>query len=60
MLLAIAAILFAAISLSSDRDADREIWQPPEEIMDAVGVTEGMRIGEAGAGEGYLTFHLAE
>ncbi len=27
--------------------------------MDAVGVREGMRIGEAGAGEGYLTFHLA-
>ena len=27
--------------------------------MDAVGVRAGMRIGEAGAGEGYLTFHLA-
>ena len=49
----------AAISISSDRDADREIWQPPGQIMDAVGVRAGMRIGEAGAGEGYLTFHLA-
>jgi ubiquinone/menaquinone biosynthesis C-methylase UbiE len=49
----------AAISLSSDRDADRETWQPPEQIMDAVGIKAGMRIGEAGAGEGYLTFHLA-
>jgi ubiquinone/menaquinone biosynthesis C-methylase UbiE len=27
--------------------------------MDAAGVRAGMRIGEAGAGEGYLTFHLA-
>ena len=59
-LLVVAACMFAAISISSDRDADREIWQPPGEIMDAVGVTEGMKIGEAGAGEGYLTFHLAE
>jgi len=58
-LLVIAACLVAAITLSSDRDADRETWQPPEQIMDAVGVRAGMRIGEAGAGEGYLTFHLA-
>jgi tRNA A58 N-methylase Trm61 len=58
-LLVIAACLIAAITQSSDRDADRETWQPPEQIMDAVGVREGMRIGEAGAGEGYLTFHLA-
>ena len=58
-LLAIAACLIAAVTLSSDRDADRETWQPPGQIMDAVGVRAGMRIGEAGAGEGYLTFHLA-
>jgi len=55
----IAVCLVAAITLSSDRDADRETWQPPGQIMDAVGVRAGMRIGEAGAGEGYLTFHLA-
>ena len=58
-LLVIAACMIAAVTLSFDRDADREIWQPPEQIMDAVGVRAGMRIGEAGAGEGYLTFHLA-
>jgi len=38
----------------------RENWQPPDEIMDAVDVVEGMRIGEAGAGSGYMTFPLAE
>jgi ubiquinone/menaquinone biosynthesis C-methylase UbiE len=58
-LLVIAACLIAATTLSFDRDEDRETWQPPEQIMDAVGVRAGMRIGEAGAGEGYLTFHLA-
>ena len=55
----VAVCLLAAISLSFDRDKDRESWQPPAQIMDAVGVREGMRIGEAGAGEGYFTFPLA-
>jgi ubiquinone/menaquinone biosynthesis C-methylase UbiE len=39
--------------------ADRETWQPPGKIMDAIGVEPGMRIGEAGAGTGYFTFPLA-
>jgi ubiquinone/menaquinone biosynthesis C-methylase UbiE len=38
---------------------DRETWQPPEKIMDSIGVKPGMRIGEAGAGHGYFTFPLA-
>jgi len=37
----------------------RETWQPPEKILDAIGVRTGMRVGEAGAGEGYFTFPLA-
>ena len=39
---------------------DRETWQPPEKIMDVIGVRPGMRIGEAGAGRGYFTFPLAQ
>jgi tRNA A58 N-methylase Trm61 len=58
-LLGMAACLAAAAALAFDRNADRETWQPPDQIMDAAGVRAGMRIGEAGAGEGYLTFHLA-
>jgi ubiquinone/menaquinone biosynthesis C-methylase UbiE len=58
-LLVIAVCLIAATTLSFDSDTDRETWQPPEQIMDAIGVSVGMRIGEAGAGDGYLTFHLA-
>jgi ubiquinone/menaquinone biosynthesis C-methylase UbiE len=42
------------------RDEDRESWQPPDQIMDAVGVSEGMTLGEVGVGKGYLTFYLAE
>jgi ubiquinone/menaquinone biosynthesis C-methylase UbiE len=39
--------------------ADRETWQPPDRIMDAIGAKPGMQIGEAGAGKGYFTFPLA-
>lgn len=46
-------------SLSVFGQDDRETWQPPGKIMDAVGVKPGMVIGEAGAGRGYFTFHLA-
>jgi ubiquinone/menaquinone biosynthesis C-methylase UbiE len=38
---------------------DRETWQPPEQIMDSIGVKTGMIIGEAGSGQGYFTFPLA-
>jgi ubiquinone/menaquinone biosynthesis C-methylase UbiE len=34
--------------------------QPPIEIMDAIGVTPGMVIGEIGAGSGRMTMWLAE
>jgi ubiquinone/menaquinone biosynthesis C-methylase UbiE len=38
----------------------RDVWQQPEKMMDLIGIKEGMIIGEAGAGQGYLTFKLAE
>ena len=38
---------------------DRETWQPPAQIMDAIGVEPGMRVGEVGAGKGYFTFPLS-
>lgn len=34
--------------------------QPPDKIMDAVGIKPGMIIGEVGAGEGRMTVWLAE
>jgi ubiquinone/menaquinone biosynthesis C-methylase UbiE len=57
-LTAASVVLFACV-VCPVHASDRESWQPPDQIMDAVGVAPGMRIGEAGAGEGYLTFHLA-
>ncbi len=40
--------------------SDRETWQPPDQIMDSVGIIPGMLIGEVGAGRGHFTFHLAQ
>ncbi len=36
-----------------------EKLQPPEKVMDAIGVNAGMTIGEIGAGHGRYTVHLA-
>jgi ubiquinone/menaquinone biosynthesis C-methylase UbiE len=47
-------------STASYGETAREEWQPPEKIMDAIGVEPGMVIGEPGAGSGYMTFYLAE
>ena len=55
----VAACLALVTPNPSFGQADRETWQPPEKIMDAVGVKPGMKIGEAGAGRGYFTFPLA-
>ena len=44
----------------SNAGSPREEWQPPDKIMDAIGVKPGMVIGEPGAGRGYMTFYLAE
>jgi len=38
---------------------DRDSWQQPEKVMDAVGIRPGMTIGEVGAGHGYFTFKLS-
>jgi ubiquinone/menaquinone biosynthesis C-methylase UbiE len=51
--------LIFSVSAPCFGQADRETWQPPEQIMDSIGVKPGMRIGEAGAGQGYFTFPLA-
>ncbi|NQU85571.1 MAG: class I SAM-dependent methyltransferase, partial [Mariniphaga sp.] len=39
---------------------NREEWQPPEEVLNAIGIETGMIIGEIGAGRGYMTFPLLE
>ena len=39
---------------------DREQWQKPDQIMDAIGVAEGSKVAELGAAGGWFTLQLAE
>ena len=37
----------------------RDKQEKPNEAIDCIGIKPGMKIGEAGAGRGYFTFHLS-
>lgn len=39
---------------------ERDAWQRPAEVMDALGITTGSRVADVGCGEGYFVMHLAE
>ncbi|MEJ2628734.1 MAG: methyltransferase domain-containing protein, partial [bacterium] len=47
------------ITQFSSAQSWRDRRDQPEKLMDIAGVKPGMSIGEAGAGRGYLTFHLS-
>lgn len=47
---------FASLNSGQSRRDKRD---QPEKLLDIAGVKSGMSIGEAGAGAGYLTFHLS-
>lgn len=38
---------------------DRAAWQKPEQIMDALGIADGSRVADIGAGAGFFTMRLA-
>ena len=55
-------VIFGAIlclALFGFSQSRRDKRDQPEKLMDIAGVKPGMSIGEAGAGRGYLTFHLS-
>ncbi|MBN2424556.1 MAG: methyltransferase domain-containing protein [Calditrichaceae bacterium] len=52
-------IIMFYISILTAQNYNRDRWQQPDRILDSVGVKPGMIIGEAGAGNGYLTFFLS-
>ncbi len=53
-------IFFIALQSIVIAQPNRESWQPPVKIMDAVGIKAGMKTGEAGAGTGFFTIPLAK
>ena len=38
---------------------DRDAWQKPDEIMDALGIADGSAVADIGAGAGWFTIRLA-
>jgi predicted methyltransferase len=52
--------LFGTQDLGLLEAPDREQWQKPDQIMDAIGVAEGSRVAELGAAGGWFTLQLAE
>jgi SAM-dependent methyltransferase len=52
--------LFGTQDLGLLEAPDRELWQKPYQIMDAIGVAEGSKVAELGAAGGWFTLQLAE
>ena len=51
--------LFAPQDLGLLEPPDREAWQKPDQVMDALRVAEGTTVADLGAGGGWFTMRLA-
>ncbi|MEO7135007.1 MAG: class I SAM-dependent methyltransferase [Vicinamibacterales bacterium] len=51
--------LFAPQDLGLLEPPDREAWQKPDQVMDALHVAEGTSVADLGAGGGWFTMRLA-
>ena len=54
------ARLFPPEELSVLESPDRDEWQQPERIMDALSIADGSRVADVGAGGGWFTIRLAQ
>jgi ubiquinone/menaquinone biosynthesis C-methylase UbiE len=51
--------MIAVLAPFSSAQSRREQRQQPEKLLDIAGIKPGMIVGEAGAGEGFLTFFIS-
>ena len=51
--------LFPPEDLPQLEGPDRDVWQRPDQIMDALNIAEGSVVAELGAGSGWFTIRLA-
>jgi len=51
--------LFPPEKLGELEGPDRDEWQEPDRIMDALGIADGARVADVGAGGGWFTVRLA-
>lgn len=52
--------LFSPSKIPLLEDPKRDIWQKPDEVLDALGIEKGQTIADIGAGTGYLAVKLSE
>ena len=52
--------LFRSEELGQLEGPDREEWQQPEKIMDALNIAEASKVADLGAGGGWFTIRLAK
>jgi predicted methyltransferase len=52
--------LFPPTDLGLLESPDRDIWQKPDQIMDALGIADRSRVADIGAGGGYFTVRLSK
>ncbi len=51
--------LFAPVDLGLLEAPDRDAWQRPDRVMDALGIADGSSVADLGAGGGWFTIRLA-
>jgi predicted methyltransferase len=51
--------LFPPSDLGLLEAPDRDLWQPPDQIMDAMGIADGSVVADIGAGAGWFTIRMA-
>jgi ubiquinone/menaquinone biosynthesis C-methylase UbiE len=51
--------LFPPADLGLLEAPDRDLWQKPDQIMDAMGIADASVVGDIGAGSGWFTIRLA-
>ena len=51
--------LFPPENLGLLESPDRATWQKPDQIMDALGIADGSKVADIGAGAGWFTIRLA-
>jgi len=51
--------LFPPENLGLLESPDRDAWQKPDQIMDALGIADGSKVADIGAGAGWFTIRVA-
>jgi arsenite methyltransferase len=52
--------LFPPENLALLEGPDRDVWQRPDQVMDALNIAEGSVVADLGAGSGWFTIRLAD